>query len=210
MTLIRTALIRTTLVAAAFTAAAGGAFAGPVTLKANPVDHDGRVTLGDIFDGAGSAADVALAQRVGPSVVLEASQVQVQAARAGLTWDNPTGLRRIAVRRSAAPSADATAAVAPAQADPAFIPPVRAAYRPAASPSVIDRNDMVRVTYQVGGVNLSVMGKATRSAALGEPVAILNTTSNRVIDAVASGPGQAVAGPAADSARANPQQFAAR
>ena len=69
---------------------------------------------------------------------------------------------------------------------------------------------MVRVTYQVGGVNLAVMGKAMRSAGLGEPVAIMNTASNRVIDAVASGPGQAIAGPGADMARANPQQFAAR
>ena len=54
------------------------------------------------------------------------------------------------------------------------------------------------------------MGKAMRNAAVGEPVAILNTASNRVIDAVATGPGQAIAGPAADQARANPQQFAAR
>ena len=69
---------------------------------------------------------------------------------------------------------------------------------------------MVRVTYQVGGVNLSVMGKAMRNAAAGEPLAIMNVSSNRLIDAVATGPGQAVAGPAADQARANPQQFAAR
>ena len=79
-----------------------------------------------------------------------------------------------------------------------------------AGAQVIARNDMVRVTYQVGGVNLSVMGKALRNAALGEPVAVMNTASNRIIDAVASGPGQAVAGPAADTVRANPQQFAAR
>lgn len=195
-------LIRTALVAAAVTAAAGAAVAGPVTLRPNPVDSDGRVTLGDIFDGAGSAAEVAVAQRVGPSVVLDAGQVQAQAARAGLTWDNPTGLRRIAVRR--------TDDAAAAQLAAAPSPVARAAYRPAASTPVINRNDMVRVTYQVGGVNLSVMGKAARSAALGEPVAILNTTSNRTIDAVASGPGQAVAGPAAEIARANPQQFAAR
>ena len=48
----------------------------------------------------------------------------------------------------------------------------RAAYRPGAAPQVIARNDMVRVTYQVGGVNLAVMGKAMRNAGLGEPVAI--------------------------------------
>ena len=33
-------------------------FAGPVTLKANPVDDDGQVTLGEIFEGAGGAAKI--------------------------------------------------------------------------------------------------------------------------------------------------------
>ena len=41
-------LIRTFLIAAAVSAlSAGAAMAGPVTLKANPVNADGRVTLGD-------------------------------------------------------------------------------------------------------------------------------------------------------------------
>ncbi len=207
-------LIRTFLIAAAVSAlSAGAAMAGPVTLKANPVNADGRVTLGDIFDGAGVAANVVVAQRSGPSIVMEASQLQAIAARSGLTWDNPTGLRRVAIRRddgAAAPAAVIAAAPGAAPAQPGFTPPVRAAYRPSAAQQVIDRNDMVRVTYQVGGVNLSIMGKAMRNAAVGEPVAILNTASNRVIDAVATGPGQAIAGPAADQARANPQQFAAR
>lgn len=202
-------LIRTFLIAAAVSAlSAGAALAGPVTLKANPVNADGRVTLGDIFDGAGAAANVVVAQRSGPSIVMEASQLQAIAARSGLTWDNPTGLRRVAIRRDDGAAAPATVSAAPAQ--PGFSPPARAAYRPSAAQQVIDRNDMVRVTYQVGGVNLSIMGKAMRNAAVGEPVAILNTASNRVIDAVAIGPGQAIAGPAADQARANPQQFAAR
>ena len=207
-------LIRTFLIAAALSAlSAGAALAGPVTLKANPVNADGRVTLGDIFDGAGAAANVVVAQRSGPSIVMEASQLQAIAARSGLTWDNPTGLRRVAIRRddgAAAPAAVIAAAPGAAPAQPGFTPPARAAYRPSAAQQVIDRNDMVRVTYQVGGVNLSIMGKAMRNAAVGEPVAILNTASNRVIDAVATGPGQAIAGPAADQARANPQQFAAR
>jgi len=94
--------------------------------------------------------------------------------------------------------------------DALFLPQTRAAFRSSTSEQVIARNDMVRVTYQVGGVSLSVMGKAMRNAALGEPVAVMNLGSNRLIDAVASGPGQAIAGPAADMARANPQQFAAR
>jgi len=41
-------------------------------------------------------------------------------------------------------------------------------------------------------------------------VPILNLQSNRTIDAVAVAPGRAVAGPAAQIARRNPQQFAAR
>ena len=200
-------LTRTLILAAAACVFSSAAWAGPVVLRANPVDDDGRVTLGDLFEGAGAAANVVVAQRVGPSVVLEAGQLQSQARQAGLDWANPNGLRRVAVRRAEAP----VPGMAEAASAPADIPPAaRAAYRPAAAQQVIARNDMVRVTYQVGGVNLAVMGKAMRSAGLGEPVAIMNTASNRVIDAVATGPGQAIAGPAADQARANPQQFAAR
>ncbi len=202
-------MIRTLMLAAAVSAIAGAALATPVVLRANPVDDDGRVTLGDIFEGAGAAANVAVAERVGPSVVLDAGQLQAQARQAGLDWSNPNGLRRVAVRRSAG-AVQTVAEAAPTDAVQAVQPIARAAYRPGAAPQVIARNDMVRVTYQVGGVNLAVMGKAMRSAGLGEPVAVMNTTSNRVIDAVASGPGQAIAGPGADMARANPQQFAAR
>lgn len=203
-------LVRSLLLAAAVSAVSSATFASPVVLRANPVDDDGRVTLGDLFEGAGAAANIAVAERVGPSVVLEAGQLQALARQAGLDWNNPNGLRRVAVRRAAGPVQTASDAAFQPMAQSAVQPIARAAYRPGAASQVIARNDMVRVTYQVGGVNLAVMGKAMRSAGLGEPVAIMNTTSNRVIDAVASGPGQAVAGPAGDAARANPQQFAAR
>ena len=82
--------------------------------------------------------------------------------------------------------------------------------RDLASPQVIARNDMVEVAYIAGGVELTVTGKATRNASAGEAVPILNLQSGRTIDAVAVSPGRAVAGPAAQMARANPQQFAAR
>ena len=72
-----------------------------VTLRAETLDSDGRVTLGDLFDGAGSAAALLVATRVGPSVVLDAGQVQTAARRAGLDWDNAQGLRRIIVRQGA-------------------------------------------------------------------------------------------------------------
>ena len=150
MKIVRNALALT----AVFAAIAGAASAGPLVLKSNPVDDDGRVTLGDLFEGAGAASEVVVAQRVGPSVVLEAGALQAQARQAGLDCDNPTGLRRVAVRRAAAVPVQTAAASAGQTARPAFV---------SAGAQVIARNDMVRVTYQVGGVNLSVMGKALRN-----------------------------------------------
>ena len=98
--------MRTLILAAAALLMAGPALAGPVTLKANPVDVDGQVTLGDVFDGAGSAAGVVIGDRSGPSVVFEAGSLQAMARQSGLNWANPTGLRRVVVRHAAAAPAD--------------------------------------------------------------------------------------------------------
>lgn len=193
--------------AVAALALAGPAFAGPVTLKANPVDDDGQVTLGDIFEGAGSASNVVVGRRAGPSIVFEASQLQGMARQAGLDWANPTGLRRVVVRNAAAapgaPAPDAAEAAGPAA--PARL---TAARTPLPTERVIARNDMVEVLYEAGGVRLTITGRAEGNAAEGQRVAVRNLQSNRVIDAVATGPGQAVAGPAAQDIRT--QQFAAR
>ncbi len=185
---------------------ASPAFAGPVTLKSNPVDHDGQVTLGDIFDGAGAAANVVVGQRGGPSLVFEAGQLQGMARQAGLSWANPTGLRRVVVRAaSAAPTAEGAAAPAAVPAMASMAPAPRVS---AAGQRIISRNDIVEVAYEVGGVRLTISGRAEGNATEGQRIAIRNLQSNRVIDAVATGPGMAVAGPAAQALRA--QQFAAR
>lgn len=189
-----------TLIAAALLVAAP-ALAGPVTLKANPVDADGEVTFGDIFDGAGSSASVVVARRSGPSVVMEAGQLQSLARQSGLEWDNPRGLRRVVIR-----NVSLSPATAPATATAATSAPTPARYAaPAASTRaerVISRNDIVQVVYVVGGVRLTISGRATANAAAGEPVSILNLDSGRTIDALAVSPGQAIAGPAARAARA--------
>jgi flagellar basal body P-ring formation protein FlgA len=256
--------MKTLSLIAALALLAGPALADPVTLKVNPVDDDGRVTLGDIFDNAGSAANVQVASRAGPSVILEAGQLQGLAMRSGLHWANPQGLRRVVVRQgtgSAPASIVQTASTRAVAARPGntldvltyarnlsagdIVQPedvvwgqvqahqapsgapsdaeqviglsakraLRAgaavASRDLASPQVIARNDMVQVSFVTGGVKLTVTGRATRNASIGEAVAILNVQSGRTIDAVASGPGQAIAGPAAQTAR-SPFQFAAR
>lgn len=195
------------LIAAAVLLIAGPALAGPVTLKANPVDTDGQVTLGDLFDGAGGASGVIVGTRVGPSVVFEAGQLQAMARRSGLEWANPTGLRRVVVRHAAvAPAAEtaATPIATTAAPIPARPGPVRASY----GDRIISRNDIVEVAYEAGGVRLTISGRAEGNAAEGQRIAIRNLQSNRVIDAVATAPGQAVAGPAAQAIRT--QQFAAR
>ena len=258
--------MRLLLLAGCIALAASPALAGPVSLRVNPVDEDGRVTLGDVFDNAGSAANVVIATRAGPSVVFEAGQLQGLALRSGLQWSNPQGLRRVVVRQGAvAPAAAASASPAsatttaarpgataevltyarslsagdivqpedvswstvqahlvpsgaPQDADQVIGLSAKRALRAGAavsardlaSPQVIARNDMVEVAFISGGVRLTVTGRATRNAAVGEQVPILNLTSNRTIDAVATGPGQAVTGPAAIAARTASTQFASR
>ena len=59
---------RALILAAALAAFAAPALAGPVTLLSDPVDADGRVTLGDLFDDAGAAANVVVGQRTGATV----------------------------------------------------------------------------------------------------------------------------------------------
>lgn len=237
----------------------GPVLADPVTLRINPVDDDGRVTLGDLFDGAGAASGVVVASRAGPSVVMEAGQLQAIAARSGLQWANPQGLRRVVVRNAALAPGGAVASPTPAvrgatvevltwarslatgdvvqpedviwsvvqahqvpggtpsDTDQVIGLSARRALRAGAvvgardlvSPRVIARNDIVEVAFVSGGVTLTVTGRATRDAAAGEPVPVLNLTSGRTIDAVASGPGRALAGPGARTS-ASAAQFAVR
>jgi flagella basal body P-ring formation protein FlgA len=229
---------------------AAPAFAGvPVMLNANIVDADGHVTLGELFDDAGPARDVVVAERRGPSVVLDASAVQAFAHRYGLEWTNPEGLRRIIVRGDAVGStgrgrevltyahnlvmgeivqpADliwSKASGAPVDA-PAGVDAVvgLAARRPLREgdaveshdltpPTVIRAGEMVMVTYSNDGVTLTLEAKAMANAVAGDSLNVQNTASKKVIEAVATGPGQAVVGPEALRLRAdrNPSQFALR
>jgi flagella basal body P-ring formation protein FlgA len=87
------------LAALAAMALAAPAWAGqPVTLKASPMDENGQVTLGDLFDGAGEEANVVVASgKAGLGMVLDAGRVQMFARAYGLDWDNANGIRRLIV-----------------------------------------------------------------------------------------------------------------
>lgn len=237
------------LVTLAGLALAAPAFAEtPVTLNADLTDATGQVTLGELFDDAGPARDVVVAQRTGPTVVLDAAQVQAFARRYGLDWANPQGIRRVIVRADAGGGAAhgreiltyahsmatgqivqpqdliwAKAAGAPVDAAANVDAVVgMAARRPlregdavlardVTAPIVIKAGDTVAVTYADEGVSLTLQGKAMANAAAGESLNILNTASKKLIEAVATGPDEAVVGPGAQQLKEQrASQFALR
>jgi flagella basal body P-ring formation protein FlgA len=228
-----------TILFAALTVASP-AFAGAVSLKADTASSDAVVTLGDLFDGAGPAANVPVATRTGASVVLDATAVQMAARRAGLDWANAEGLRKIVVHGG--PAAATTVATArgnvevlsytrslaageivqatdlvwtkaaaapndaPSDADAVVGQAAKRPLRAGAivqahdvgSAQVIRPGDIVTVTFEAEGISLSLQGKAMGSAGVGENLAVQNTLSKKVVQAIVTGPGQAVVGPAAD------------
>jgi flagella basal body P-ring formation protein FlgA len=260
--------MKTFLLAAAatlvITVIAAPAFAGtPVTLRMDTTDGDGRITLGDLFDGvSGAAANMVVAARMGPTAVLDAGQVQVSARRAGYDWSNANGIRRIIVREgvdNGGVSANGSGGVASAArgnvevlayarsimageiVQPQDLVWVKMAGAPVDAPrdadaviglaakrplregaavsardvgaaQVIKSGDLITVTYDDGGISLSLQGKAMVNAATGDVFAVQNTLSKKIIQAVATGPGAAAVGPQAQSlqARSQPVRFAAR
>ena len=232
---------------------ASPAVAGTVGLKADVADGDGRVTLGDIFDGAGGAAEVLVATRTGPSVVLDAAAVQGLARRSGLDWSNPQGLRRIVVRGGAVQTASAAPqrgnvqvltwtrsvnagdviepqdmtwtkvagapADAPRDADMVIGMTARrplregslVSTRDVVAQQVIKAGDTIQVTWSDGGISLTLQARALGAAAVGQSFNVQNPASKKIIEAVATAPGQAVTGPEAQRLKAaGSPQYAAR
>lgn len=242
--------MRALLMATLALAVAGPALAaGEVTLRSEVVDADGVVTLGELFDGAGAAGKIAVANKPGTTTVLDAGAVQAAARRAGLSWANAEGVRRIIVRSGAGAGAAAKgnvevltyarslnagelvepqdlvwgkAAMAPSDAPAdaealiglAARRPLRAgaaaSVRDVVAPQVIKAGDVVTVTYDYDGVSLALQGKAMGSAATGEQVSVQNTSSKKIILAIATGEGQAAVGPGANALRTRKSQIAAR
>ena len=240
------------LAALAGLALASPALAGaPVSLRPDTASGEAVVRLGDLFDGAGPAAQVPVAVRTGASVILNARAVQLAAARAGLDWANAEGLKTIVVHGAATGAAQAArgnvevltyarslqtgeilqpadlvwgkAAAAPADAPAdaeaviglAARRPLRAGAvvqaRDVAAAQVIKAGETVTVTFADEGVSLALEGKAMNAAGAGETLNVQNTASKKIIQAIATGPGQAVVGPAAERIKAaGPSRYALR
>ena len=62
---------------------------------------------------------------------------------------------------------------------------------------VVKTNEVVTLTYDNGGVSLSMQAKALSGGAVGETINVQNVTSKKTVQAVVTGPGQAAVGPVA-------------
>ena len=76
---------------------------GITTTRRRPATDFFTTTSRNLLEAEPGLADVQVATRAGPSVVMEAGQLQALAHQSGLDWANPQGLRRVVIR-SAAPT----------------------------------------------------------------------------------------------------------
>ena len=67
---------------------------------------------------------------------------------------------------------------------------------------MIKAGDVVTVTYEADGISLTMQGKALAAAGVGDALSVQNPTSKKIVQALVTGPGQAVVGPAAEQMRA--------
>jgi flagella basal body P-ring formation protein FlgA len=70
------------------------------------------------------------------------------------------------------------------------------------APQIIKVGEIITVSFQAEGIALSLQGKALTAAGVGEMLNVENTQSKKTIQAIVTGPGQAIVGPAAEELKA--------
>lgn len=158
------------------------AFADPVTLRARVEASGPAITMGDVFDGAPAnvaARAIAPAPPPGQVSTLSMPVLSAAASAAGLEFTPPTGVTEVRVVRPGGMRAT--------------LPP--AAGSRSVADAAIRRGETVTLIYQMPGMALTMRARALEDGAVGQPVRLINTASNRTIDAVVTGPGQARANP---------------
>lgn len=157
------------------------AFADPVTLRARVEASGPAITLGDLFEGAGEASGRAIAPAPPPGQVttLSLPLLSAAASAAGLEWTPPAGLTEVRVVRPGGMRAT--------------LPPAPGARTIAEA--AVRRGEMVTLVYEAPGLSLSMRARALEDGAIGQSVRLLNTSSNRTIEGVVTGPNTARATP---------------
>jgi len=58
------------------------------------------------------------------------------------------------------------------------------------TPRIVDKGALVAITLETGAISLSTQGKALQEGGKGDVIRVVNTASNRIVEAVVSGPGR--------------------
>lgn len=165
-----------------FVMSAGFAHAQTVTLRPRIEANSSAVTMGDVFNGVPSEiAGRALSPAPAPGQVgsLQMPMLQAAASAAGLDFTPPPGVLAVQVIRPGG-----ARATLPATTGGRTI-----------ADAAIRRGDTVNLVYEMPGMSLNMRARALEDGAVGQGVRLLNTASNRTIDAVVTGPGSARANP---------------
>jgi flagella basal body P-ring formation protein FlgA len=165
-----------------FFVAAGVSHAQTVTLRTRIEASGPAITMGDVFVGApANVAGRALAPAPPPGQIASISMPVLSAAAsaAGLDFTAPSGVNSVQVVRPGGARATLPAATGGrTMADAA-----------------VRRGESVSLVYQMPGMAIALRARALEDGAVGQPIRLLNTASNRTIDAVVTGPGAARAEP---------------
>ena len=155
----------------------------PVTLRTRVEATGPAVTLGDVFDGAGSVADRAIAPAPAAGQVSSLSPRFLVAAAesAGLSWTPPSGLTQVNVTHPAG----ARAMVGPATGG------ARYTQASAVGDVVVTRGETILVVYDAPGIRVATRARAMENGAAGQSIRATNMQSERVVDVVVTGPGAA-------------------
>jgi flagellar basal body P-ring formation protein FlgA len=160
---------------------AASAFADTVTLRTRIEASGPAVTMGDVFIGAPAdvaARAIAPAPPAGQISSISMPVLAAAASAAGLDFTPPAGVNAVQVVRPGGARATVAAEGTRRIADAA-----------------VRRGETITLRYAVPGVSLSMRARALEDGAVGDSVRFLNTTSNRTIEAVVTGPGAARANP---------------
>ena len=160
------------------------AFADPVTLRPRIESNGPAITLGDVFDGAGAVSNRAIAPSppAGQITTLSMQVLSAAASAAGLDFAPPSGVTQVQV-------------VHPGGMRATLPPPAGFNNGRSLADAAVHRGEPVLLVYEAPGIQLSMRTRALEDAGVGDSVRLLNTASNRTIDAVVTGPGAARANP---------------
>ena len=157
------------------------AHADTVTLRPRIEASGPAVTMGDVFVGAPAnlaGRAIAPSPPAGQMSSISMSVLAAAASAAGLDFTPPAGVNAVQVVRPGGARATIPASGSRTLADAA-----------------VRRGETVTLQYAAPGLSLSMRARALEDGAVGDSVRFLNTSSNRTIEAVVTGPGAARANP---------------